>query len=148
MLVNSLTAASKFFSLLAITCCILGMLSLNSAKADVIIAPFVDENTCSCGTPPSTTGPDWDAFVACYNSCSLCQQSCGAAVAPGVVGHDAWRACFNSNCSVVGCDLQSGLCSTLPLIPCGSKLCIDIPSATCDCKYMWGKAYLPCLCMN
>ena len=103
MLAKALTATGKLFTLLALACCVLGVLS-SEVRAD----PHnnLDSDTaCNCGTPPTSPGPEWDAFLACYNSpnCSSARQTCGDAIAPGQPGHQAWADCYNSTLSIASC---------------------------------------------
>ncbi len=93
-----LTVTSKLFTLLAVVCSVLGMLSVGSVKADPTTTPNM---FCDCGAPPTTAGADWDAFVLCYAACESCSIQCGSAIPPGSPGREAWLECFNTNCGIL-----------------------------------------------
>lgn len=101
MVTKVLMATSKFFTLLAVACGVLGLLSSNVAKAD--------PPPCNCGSDFS----DWVYFSECVHfTCPGCVAQCGEAVEPGEPGHAAWVACYNSynnailankDCKAAGC---------------------------------------------
>ena len=94
MVANALAATGKFFTLLAVACGLLGLFSLNVAKAD--------PPPCNCGVPDPSA---WMTFTMCYYHCTECNTACGGPRLPGEQGYDAWLACYNGgNCaSVVSC---------------------------------------------
>ena len=109
MLAKSLTAASKFFTLLSVACCVLGVLSSNvladplptPGTGTVATTPSTATTTaCNCGTPPTSPGSTWDAFVTCYNACP-CSSECGPAVPPGSPGHEDWLDCYRGKCQML-----------------------------------------------
>jgi len=150
MMAKLLTGASKLFTLLAVACGVLGLFSMNWAKADL---PGGDPppSSCNCGTPPTSTGPAWDAFVSCYDSnCANCKMTCFSAVPPGSPGHADWLACYN-NCRLSRiCPNGScgGTTNTQCAINNGNQagcldLCCTAGTNSCDCKYSIDKCNCP-----
>ena len=132
-----LTGTSKMFTLMAVACCVLGLLSVNTAKAD--------PPPCNCGVPPTTSGPEWNSFAMCVWYSCPCATQCGSIAGPGYPGHDAWVACYNSNCNAaVGFNFQSGLCVLRS--PCGGT-CNSFLGTGCGCANSNGNPDLPCLCL-
>ena len=140
MVANALTATGKFFTLLAVACGLLGLFSLNVAKADPPPA-------CNCGPAPYTTGPAWDAFVTCYmTNCSQCNLQCGPPQPPGSPGYATWVACSNNgtcnflpspNFICLACN-QPMPCKTVagnpPTVTCSNSRCTGpVGCGFCNC---------------
>ncbi len=166
MVAKLLTATSKLFILLAVACGVLGLLSLDRAKADSL--PAIDpDNPCNCGTPQTSTGPDWDAFVTCYtSSCSTCVETCGPPIAPGAPGYDSWYECYRSQClfnplnpipPIPGCAIACTPpvpCTIVvpnpgapPIITCTEKRCTGVLGCWTWCKCLKIPAIGVCSCL-